>query len=432
MMNVLDCPDLFPVPPTDDQAPDAPNWLSSLETNDNGKPRPVIANAIHALTLSLEWRGVLAFNAFDGSIVKLREPPMRSNERPAEYAIGEWNDTDTSLAAAWLSRHADVHLNPKLVGRAVYTVAQQKRFHPVREYLSALKWDGRVRLPGWLATYFGSEQNPYTEAIGTMWLISAVARVYSPGCKVDHAIVLEGPQGAGKSSALEVLAGMPWFSDTPVIFGEKDSYEALRGVWIYELAELSALRRSDVEAQKAYISKRHDRYRRPYGEGPIQWPRQVVFAGTTNDSKYLIDPTGNRRFWPVACGTISTEALKTDRDQLWAEAVVRYEQGEKWHIESPELMRMASEIQGARVQEDSWETLVGRWLDTEKAKYLIDQGHGLSLADVASVALSIRAENLDKAVTTRVGIIMRKFGWTERRCVTIPGTQNREWRLFTS
>ncbi len=413
---------------SDDDAPDAPNWKISLVCGEKG-PKPTLGNCIHAMSLSLEWRGVLAFNSFDGSVVKLREPPMRDTERPEGYELGEWNDTDSSLACAWLSRIAGVNISPQLAGRAAYAVAQQKRFHPVTDYLKSLAWDGRVRLPGFLSAYFGASPSQYVEAVGTKWMVSAVARVFDPGCKVDHALVLEGSQGIGKSSALEALTSMPWFSDTPIVFGEKDSYEALRGVWIYELAELSALRRSDVEAQKAYISKRHDRYRRPYGEGPTTWKRQVVFAGTTNDERYLIDPTGNRRFWPVRCGKIEMAAIARDRDQLWAESVVRYQQKETWHLDTIELVQAASVEQAERVSEDDWETLVVRWLETEKAKTMILHGEGISIADVLTTALGMRMDAIGRAESTRMGIIFRKLGWSMPRRVTL-SNGTRERRVF--
>jgi putative DNA primase/helicase len=412
--------------PSDDEAPDAPNWRGGLEYGEKG-PRPIIGNAIHALTCSLEWRGVIAFNAFDGSVVKLREPPMRNTERPEGYAIGEWNDIDTSLLTAWLSRHADVRVNPQIAGRAVYAVAQQKAFHPVRDYLKSLRWDGKVRLFQMLERYFGAAATELHEAIGSRWMTSAVARVMIPGCKADHAIVLEGEQGVGKSTAIEVLASAPFYSDTPIVFGEKDSYEALRGVWLYELAELSAMRKSDLESQKAFLSKRVDRYRRPYAEGPTQWPRQCVFAGTTNDQHYLMDPTGNRRFWPVRCGSIDIAALTADRDQLWAEALVRFEGGEKWHLDTPELTGMAREAQAERVHSDDWETIVARWLQTEKALYLLNQGNGISAAEVLQNALNLRAADIDRQSSTRVGIVLRALGWAKRR-VMVDG--RREWRMF--
>lgn len=433
-----------PWSPSDADAPDAPPklrdaasltddelWESGLTYGKTG-PHCTLANAIHALSKAPEWRGVLAFNEFDGSVVKLKKPPMAPGEAPQGYELGEWTDTDTSLCCAWLARRGNIRVQPNIAGRAAYTVAQQQKFHPVRQYADALVWDGKVRLNSWLSRYLGAEQNAYTEAIGKRWLISAIARVYDPGCKADHALVLEGQQGIGKSSALEVLAGMGWFSDTPVVFGEKDSYEALRGVWIYELAELAALRKSDVEAQKAYISKRHDRYRRPYGEGNTTWRRQCIFAGTTNDNRYLIDPSGNRRFWPVSCGQVDLEALRADRDQIWAEALVRYREGEAWHLDSNELVVLASRVQLSRVLEDDWETLIARWLDSDAGKYEIGRGHGIAITDVLLLAVKLKEDKIETRTSTRAGIIMRKLGWGYRGRLTLPGKRLRERRLFQS
>lgn len=400
--------------PSDDEAPDAPNWKSSLIHTDKGV-KACLANAIHALTLSLQWRGVLAFNAFDGSVVKLRRPPMRDNECPESYELGEWNDTDTALATAWLSREAEVHVQPNITGRAVYAVAQQRRFHPVTDYLNSLEWKGTPRLDKWLHNYLGAPDSEYSSAVGIRWMISAVARVFEPGCKADHALVLEGKQGVGKSTAVELLASAPWYSDTPIVFGEKDSYEALRGVWIYELAELAALRRSEVESQKAYISKKHDRYRRPYGEGPILWKRQTVFIGTTNDERYLVDPTGNRRFWPVRCGSINLAQLSQDRDQLWAEAVVRYREKEAWHLDSPALIKLASEEQNDRVHPDDWDTLVSRWLETAAGQLMLSSSEPITVADVLQKALSMKPENIDRSSSTRCGQVMTRLGWTSTR-----------------
>ncbi len=434
-----------PWEPLDTDAPDAPpvanklrevrdgdsadEWLSGLSCGDKG-PYATLGNAIWALARCPLWNGVLAFNEFDGSVVKLKEPPMEQAERPKDFRLGEWNDTDTSLCCAWLARVAGIRLHPTLVGRAVFAVAQKSKFHPVRQYLDGLVWDGKVRLTSWLSRYMGAEQNAYTAAVGSRWLLSAVARVYEPGCKVDHVLVLEGSQGTGKSSALEVLAGMDWFSDTPLVFGDKDSYEALRGVLIYELAELSALRKSDVEAQKAYISKRFDRYRRPYGETNTTWPRQVIFAGTTNDAKYLADPTGNRRFWPVTCSDIDLDALKRDRDQLWAEALVRHREKEQWHLDSPELVALASAAQQDRVIEDDWEILIARWVESDAGKYMIGRGDGLAIPDVLSSAIGVKPDKNDRAASTRCGIQLKKLGWVVKRKVPIAGC--REWRLFRS
>ena len=214
-----------------------------------------------------------------------------------------------------------------MVGRGIQTVARENPFHPVRDYLNALNWDGTPRLDIWLPTYLGVEDSQYVRAIGSRFLISAVARVFNPGCQVDHMLILEGPQGILKSSALQVLAGS-WFTDRISRLGGKDSSMEVAGVWLIEMSELDALTKATNSAIKSFVTRRHDRFRPPYGKHVVDQPRQCVFTGSINPTGgYLKDPTGARRFWPVTCGVIDLEALVRDRDQLWAEAVVRFQGG---------------------------------------------------------------------------------------------------------
>jgi predicted P-loop ATPase len=213
-------------------------------------------------------------------------------------------------------------------------VAQDTPYHPVREYLKALKWDGTPRLQIWLAEYLGAEADPvYLAAVGRKFLISAVARVIQPGCQVDHMLVLEGPQDLGKSRTARALARYPeWFTDDMPDIHDKDAALQLSGRWIVELAELAALRRSELEGMKAFITRPVDVFRPPYARRTVGVPRQSVFVGTTNEAHYLRDPTGNRRFWPVPCSLIDIDALECDRDQLWAEALHALHAGEAWHL----------------------------------------------------------------------------------------------------
>lgn len=221
--------------------------------------------------------------------------------------------------------------------QAAELVAVKHSFHPVRNYLNALAWDGTPRLDTWLSYYLGVERlnakapigGDYVDAIGRMFLISAVARIFEPGCQCDYALVLEGEQGNLKSSACTVLGG-PWFSDhlPDLHANEKDVSQHLNGKWIIEIPELSALLKADAAAIKSFISRRVERYRRSYGRRDMFEPRQCIFIGTTNEATYLRDPTGGRRFWPVKVLSVDLAALRHDRDQLWVEAVHRYRQGE--------------------------------------------------------------------------------------------------------
>jgi putative DNA primase/helicase len=165
------------------------------------------------------------------------------------------------------------------------------------------------------------------------WLIQAVARALNPGCKADTVLILRGRQGSGKSTSLSILGG-DWFRDTPIDLASKDRFSALQGAWIYELAELDSLRRAEAQTLKAFVSSQRDSYRPSYGRNTRDVPRTTVFAGTTNDDEFLQDATGSRRWWVIETTTCDAQTLRQDRDQLWAEAVHAYRQGEGWHLDT--------------------------------------------------------------------------------------------------
>ena len=232
----------------------------------------------------------------------------------------------------------------------------------MREYLDSWKWDGTPRLDHWLVKYLGCPDNDYTGAVGSRWLISAVARVMQPGCKADCVLILEGPQGSYKSTALKIL-GSKWFTDELPSIGTKDSAMQTFGVWIIELAELESLTQAAVSKIKSFISRTTDRSRPPYGRRLIESPRQCVFAGSVNHSTYLRDETGGRRFWPVEVGQIQIDQLSADRDQLLAEAYVRYREGAPWWLDTPDLIQAAEQEQAARFIGDPWDSRIASWLE---------------------------------------------------------------------
>ena len=178
----------------------------------------------------------------------------------------------------------------------------------MKAYLQGLLWDGVERLDRWLSTYLGAEDTDYSRAVGSRWLISAVARIFQPGAKADCCLILEGPQGIRKSTALRTIAG-EYFTDELADLGSKDAAMQTRGVWIIELSELDNLSHAEVARIKAFMSRTTDRFRPPYGMRLVESPRQCVFAGTVNHGTYLRDETGGRRFWPVVCGRIDVEGL---------------------------------------------------------------------------------------------------------------------------
>jgi predicted P-loop ATPase len=231
---------------------------------------------------------------------------------------------DAGANRLWLQLEQRFGFRPgkDLLLAVLQDTARVNSFHPVLDYLDALRWDGIERLDGWLTTYAGAEYSEYTRAVGTLMLVASIRRVRQPGCKFDEMVVLESEQGKDKSSALRVMAVRDeWYTDDLPLYSQgKLVIEQLRGRWIVEAAELSGMRRADIEHLKALLSRQEDRARMSYDRLLTEVPRHSVVIGTTNSQEYLRDLTGNRRFWPVQVQAIELAMLKRDRDQLWAEA----------------------------------------------------------------------------------------------------------------
>ena len=259
----------------------------------------------------------------------------------------------------------------ELVIDAIRILCWDNCFNPVLDYLDSLQWDGKPRLDRWLIDYCGADDTPFNRAVGRKTLVAAVRRVRQPGCKFDYILSLEGKQGMGKSSLLRILAGQ-YFTDTAIIgVDSKRQQENVQGVWIYELAELVRLNKTEVREVKVFASQTHDKARKPYDRDVTNAPRKCIFVATTNDDKYLRDPTGNRRWWPVKIHgvidgpiidgelikLIDFDAVARDRDQLWAEASAAEASGEPIVIPQ-ELWSDATQAQLARMEEDPWDDLI--------------------------------------------------------------------------
>ncbi len=373
-------------------------WKDKLQISTTGAARPNLYNACIAFRDAPEFRGKIAFNDFAMETVVLEALPWSDEiNRP-------WSKHDDNLANVWAQKN-ELHVGLKIVEQAVETVAYGNRFHPLRTWLRALVWDATPRIDDWLTYYLGAERTPYVQAIGKAWLISAVARVMQPGCKADHALILEGAQGKRKSSAIEALVGSEWFTDELAEMGSKDAGMQLKGVWVIELAELSQLNGAEINRVKAFLSRKTDRFRPPYGERLVKSPRECVFAGTVNPSDYLKDETGNRRFWPVKCGTaIDIDALAADREQIWAETVASFDAGDPWWLVDAEIETSAKVEQAARRDEHPWTAAISDWLDAGMVEKT-------TTAELLERAVGKHLREFTDSDSKAVAKVMRSLGW---------------------
>lgn len=421
------------------QAAVLPRWAALLRLEPSGTPERNEANVITALSLDAALAGALVFDEFAQEILVTRALPW---EPVGSTLPRAWGDADDVRCAEWLQRH-EINVPPVVVGRSVVAVARNIRIHPVRDYLTALAWDGTLRLDAWAVTYLGATDTPLNRAMASLWMISAVARIMRPGCKADHMLILEGPQGIRKSTALKVLASDAWFTDELAEIGSKDAAQQMRGVWIIEMAELDAIGRAEVSRIKAFLTRTSDRYRPPYERYVVTVPRQCVFAGSVNPDTYLRDETGNRRFWPLRCGEIDLDGLRRDRDQLWAEAVARFNEGAPWWLEDRDLIVSATAEQEARYEPDAWDALIERWLVSERRSVNVGFGNyddwqdrhvprptplaDVSVGEVLEQALSIEPAKWSRADQMRVSSYLKASKW-ERYKSGASGRDAREWR----
>jgi predicted P-loop ATPase len=394
------------------------HWSDQLILNKDGKIVANLANLVLMLREAPKWKGVLGYDEFAARAVIRKCPPWGE-----ETADAPWTDQHETQARVWFQREAGINPSAGDVGRAVQAAARHNRFHPVRDYFASLVWDREPRLSSWLQTYFHVDDSEYVCAIGPRYLISAVARIYQPGARVDHVLVLEGPQGKQKSEALRTLAvNDAWFTDRLSHISSKDVILEIVGVLIVEIAEMDALTKATTSATKSFLTRRYDRFRPPWGRHPLTLPRQSLFAGSINPTVggYLKDPTGARRFWPVACrGMIDRDGLEKVRDQLWAEAVQQYKAGAPWWLETPELEALATAEQAARFVVDAWEAPIREWLGDRS---------DVGVTEVLEHALGLPSKECTQSAQNRVVKILTHLGFSRHRPRTPDGRKQRYQR----
>ena len=390
-----------------------PNWTGRLLIGKGDKIKPVLANAALALRCSPEWFGALAYDEFRLETMLEKAPPW---ETVAAFKMRPWAEYDRLRATEWLN-HQGIDVPEAITHQAATVVAKENAYHPVKHYLTGLKWDKKPRVDNWLADYLGVEPNAYVSAVGRRFLISAIARVIRPGAKVDTMLILEGDQGAGKSTALKILGG-EWFTDEISDLGSKDAAMQTRGVWLIELSELDAMGKKETTEVKAFLSRTNDRYRPPFERHVIDVPRQCVFAGSTNASAYLKDETGGRRFWPVKVKEIDAKMLERDRDQLLAEAMALFRAQEPWWLDSAELVKAAADEQADRYVGDPW---------TEKVLGYVYGRPDVGVPDILANGIMLEAGRWGQPEQNRIARILTAAGW-KRKLFWNGGGGKQAWR----
>ena len=398
-------------------APDAeaepPEWAQHLQRDDRSEALNNLANALTAMRSAPELSGCFAYDQMQRAAILVKPVPKGRDDLPRPV-----QDGDVSQVQEWLQRHDLRRVGKDTTHQAVDCRAEENAFHPVRDYLNGLKWDKTPRLYSWLHHYLGTEMSDYTSGIGTMFLVSMVARIFRPGAKVDYMLILEGAQGAGKSTAGAILGGA-WFSDSLPDIGSDAVRLAqhLRGKWLIEIGELSAMGKAEAEELKSFITRQEECFTPKYGRREVREPRQCVFLGTTNRAAYLRDETGARRFWPVKVGTIDTARLARDRDQLFAEAVHQFQRGVRWWPDAAFEAEHIRPQQAARHEDDAWQHAIADWP-------IAAQRH-VTILQVARDALHIETAKLGTADQRRIAAALERLGW-RRRQGKINGVQHWE------
>jgi putative DNA primase/helicase len=418
----LPTPSLGSADGTDERTDSAAKpWRDELIRSNNGF-KDCRENVFLCLVRHPLLKGLLGYDDFAHRVMKLWAPPWPSDG-------GEWTTHDDYQLGFWLAKNLNLIIKGEgTLVAGVAMAAQAGRFHPVLDYLHGLApWDGVERLRHWLHECLGAEDSDYSSRVGTWFVMGMVQRVRHPGCQMDYMPVLEGPQGKRKSTALRTLVGRDeWFADTPIRLGDKDAILTLAGIWLYEVGELDAFNKAEVTAVKMYVSSRVDRVREPFARRMADRPRSGVFAGSTNQSEYFKDPTGARRFWPVACnGEIDIDKLIAWRDMLYAEALERLAHADpevrRYYPTREETDKYLVPQQERREIVDPWFERLAQWLDS-KANY---GESGLEVREVESFtahelltkALNVPTDRIDsgRQMATRVGIAMHKLGWAKTR-----------------
>ena len=373
-----------------------------------GQAYPHVANVLVVLAHDPMLAGMVGYNEFEEEPQIRRAPPAIN---PGDMdAAGPYprafRHADVVAITAYIQRAYLARAGQQIVEDGLRTDAERHRFHPVREWLDSLQWDGTRRIDTWICKAFGAPDTDYTRAVSAKILLASVRRVRRPGFKFDEMPVFEGLQGAGKSRTVRRLYGDDWFTDSmPADLTSKDGAQAVLGIWCVEFAEIEHLIRTDPETLKAFLSRPVERFRPPYARAFMKRGRECVFIGTTNASDYLRDTTGNRRIWPIACEWADEDWVKENRDQLWAEASMREASGEILWLEE-DAKAEATEMQAERLMEDVWSEKIRAYLKDQRSSFAAH----VTIPGVLSMGLGIDAARMDKRAEMRAATVLAREG----------------------
>lgn len=347
----------------------------------------------------------LQFNLFTEDIEFSREVLWDSSAKKNKPL----SDMDMSQLKYYMSSIHQWETSRDVLNDACLIVSLRQSYHPVKKFIESVEWDGVPRCDEWLIKAVGCEDNFYTRMAAAKFLIATVSRIYNPGCKFDHMLILEGPQSIGKSTLVELMAG-EFYLDTNFDNKDKDMIDIMRGSFWVEISELSGMNKKEVDWLKSFLSRKVDRIRLPYARRSSDFQRKCVFIGTYNPSgnnMYLRDDTGNRRFWPIECrGCVDFNYIRENRGQLWAEALVRFKNGEDYYIKDPSALKILESIHGERELESPTHRKIRDYIKMKSEVSMIEL-----IEDCLKINTNGKMPRDLVSISTIIGIIMRKLKW---------------------
>lgn len=385
-----------------------------LQVDGKMMPVPNASNVYIILIMVPEFKDICYYDEFKNAYMTT----WRTGK------LRQWTEVeDRELTSYLQSRYGMPKLNKSTTIDSLLQYADNNRRHPLKQWLNTLVWDHTPRISNLFSVYCGAVSSEYTSTVSVNFMISMMARVFDPGCKMDNMVILEGAQGIRKSTFFKILVGQNYFSESSGDLNSKDFIINCQGKLLIEMAELTSLNKKDANDIKKLLSTAVDNFRPPYGKSVVEFPRQFVFVGSTNDSSYLDDHTGARRFWPIVCTLIDVDKLKLDREQLFAEAVYLYKSGRSWW----EVPESALDEQASRVLEDSWLSDFVHYFNTTGNYKPVTT----TISEIAFKVLKLEASKITKKETLRVARILKEIGYknvTQR----VSGSVVKLWKLENS